>query len=760
MKKIVTYFFLTLCFMVILCNFNGDIKAQSDYKTLKEYNNVAITKNWSIKFNREIYTDSVKEDSIIVQDSKGNKISTKLEIAQDKKSIIVKAPVGGYKYSESYILQVNPQIKSQKGEEMKNGYMIKFTTASQSTKTDFTKKGIFTNFGAIEQGFQINKGIMYHNKKNEPVLYGGTIVMGGGSCSFFAFNTITKELEKMISIPNSEGIISMVPDGDFVYFGTYNSATLYRYNIKTETLDKLTDVKNDNYIWDIKAYGNRIYLSTSPRSRIYKYYIKENKLEDLGSFSNEQYGKSIEYYNGKVYAGIGSKAALIQYDEKTKTKNNILPSKYSGQFVNYLKVEDSKLFVVLYPSFTVLSYDLKTNKFTERMNTISNKYYDYYPEFNDNFITFKGPDGYIFHYDKVNDKLMCLQYNGGGITSSGVVNNSYIASINQDGYYIENELNGANPKKIHLSSKGLKGTAAKPVYMYPYNDKIYFGGKMLSVYDVNSKTSIFKEVRGEVKSISILNDSLYTGNYADAKLWRYDKSAIDDPDSVNFTDENYFLKQIPTGYNQNRPSKMISNPKLGTVTVLSEPSPGNYGGTVTTYNKNNGEFYIRNNVVPNQYIHSMAYDTNKPSVAYLGSSSIYNYGSQTLNENAHLVKYDVITQSKLFDIIPEAGSKRVASVAYLDDKVYCVTNNGTLISMDANTGKVLKKVTNFWYREICASVDGNLYGLTNRGFWKIDRNTLNAIALKNNLTDPTRLNEDPITGKIYFYDNLNLWSYQ
>ncbi len=48
---------------------------------------------------------------------------------------------------------------------MKNGYMIKFTTASQSTKTDFTKKGIFTNFGAIEQGFQINKGIMYHNKK-------------------------------------------------------------------------------------------------------------------------------------------------------------------------------------------------------------------------------------------------------------------------------------------------------------------------------------------------------------------------------------------------------------------------------------------------------------------------------------------------------------------------------------------------------------------------------------------------------------------
>ncbi len=82
--------------------------------------------------------------------------------------------------------------------------------------------------------------------------------------------------------------------------------------------------------------------------------------------------------------------------KRQKQRTIILPSKYSGQFVNYLKVEDSKLFVVLYPSFTVLSYDLKTNKFTERMNTISNKYYDYYPEFNDNFITFKGPDGIYF----------------------------------------------------------------------------------------------------------------------------------------------------------------------------------------------------------------------------------------------------------------------------------------------------------------------------------------------------------------------------
>lgn len=632
--------------------------------------------------------------------------------------------------------------------------------SKEAHAANFTKKGTFTNLGPTEQTFQINKGFMYHNKNNEQVIYAGTIVMGGKGCTFFSFNPSTKEIEKMIPIPNSEGIISMSADGDYIYFGTYNTASLYRYDIQNEKLEKLADIKNDNYVWDIKAYGSRVYIGTSPRSRVYKYYVNEKKLEDLGSFSNDQYAKSIEYNNGKIYAGIGSKAGLIEYDEKTKSKRNILPSKYKGQFVNYLKIVDSKLFMVVYPSQTVLSYDLNTKTVTERMSTISNRFYDYYPKFDENYTTFQGVDGYIFHYDKTNDKLMCLQYNGNNITCSGVVNNSYIAGINQDGYYYENELNGHNPKRIDLVAMGLKGGAAKPVYMYPYDNKIYFGGKRLSIYDVNSKDSIFKNVQGEVKSISILDNSLYTGNYPEAKLWKYDESAMNDPISVDFTDNKYFLTQIPKNHNQNRPSKMISNPKSGVVTVLSEPLPGQYGGTVTTYDEKTGNFYMRKDVVPKQYIHSIAYDTKNPQIAYLGSSAVYGYGSKSLNENAHLVKYNVITQSKLFDIIPEAKNGRIISVAQLDNKVYCTTYNGTLVCVDSNTGKILKKVTNFWYREVLASVDGNLYGITNKGFWKIDKNTLKPTCIKNNLSDPTRLCEDPVTGKIYFYDNFDLCCYQ
>ncbi|WP_027626168.1 DUF5074 domain-containing protein [Clostridium lundense] len=654
---------------------------------------------------------------------------------------------------------------------MRNKYIVKImsllifsilfiVSTDKAYATSFTKKGTFTNLGPTEQVFQINKGFMYHNKNNEQVLYGGTIVMGGSGCTFFSFNTSTKKIEKMIPIPNSEGIISMTADENFIYFGTYNNASLYRYDINTEKLDKLADIKNDNYAWDVKAYGNRVYIATSPRSRIYKYYLKEKVLEDLGSFSNDQYARAVEYHNGKIYAGIGSKAALIEYDEKTKTKRNLLPAKYKDQFVHYLKIVDSKLFAVVYPSYAVISYDFNTKKVTERMDKISNRFYDYYPQFNNNFVTFQGVDGYIFHYDKANDTLKCLQYNGNNLTCSGVVNNNRIAGINQDGYYYENDLNGHNPNKIDLVAMGLKGGVAKPIYMYPYNDKIYFGGKRLSIYDVNSKTSMFRNVQGEVKSISILNNSLYTGNYPEAKLWKYDKTAIDDPSSVDFTNNTYFLKQIPIEQHQNRPSKMISNPKSSTVTVLSEPLPGQYGGTVTTYNEKTGSFYIRKDVVPNQYIHSIAYDTEKSQIAYLGSSSIYGYGSKSLNDNAHLVKYDVITQSKLFDMIPEAGNRRIMSVAHSGNKVYCVTHNGTLVCVDSNNGKIVKKVNNFWYREILSSVDGNLYGITNKGFWRIDKNTLNATCIKNNLSDPTRLCEDPVTGKIYFYHNLNLCCYQ
>lgn len=624
----------------------------------------------------------------------------------------------------------------------------------------FTKKGKFLNLGQIDQGFQINKGFMYHNKNNEPVIYAGTIVMGGSGCIFFAFNTSTNQIEKMISVPDCEGIISMTADGDYVYFGTYNKACLYRYNIQSEQLEKLADIKNDSYVWDVKAYGDRVYISTSPRSRVYKYYVKEKALEDLGSFSSELYASSVEHYDGKIYAGIGTKAALIEYDEKTKQKKNILPSDYKDQFIKYLKVEDSKLFIVLCPSYKVISYDFSTGRFTERMPKISNDFYEYYPAFNDDYITFQGIDGYVFHYNKATDKLMCFQYNGGNKICSGIVNNEKIVSIDQDGYYIENNLQGGDIKKIHLSAKGLKGGPAKPVYMYPYNDKIYFGGKMLSVFDVNSKTSIFKEVPGEVKSIGILNGSLYTGNYAEAKIWKYSDSYIENIDSADLTDDKCFLKQIPAEYYQNRPSQMITNPKLGTVTFLSEPLPGKYGGVVTTYDENSGGFYLRKDIVSKQYIHSIAINNDKPQIAYLGSSSLYSYGTKSLNDNAHLVEYDLITQSKLFDIIPEAKNQRIASVAYSNNKVYCVTFNGTLICIDANTGKTLKTLPKYYFREVCASIDGNLYGIANKGFYKIDKNTLKLTCLNKSLSDPTRLNEDPVTGKIYFYDNLNLWCYQ
>lgn len=624
-----------------------------------------------------------------------------------------------------------------------------------------SKKGVFKDLGMTEQPFQINTGIMHNNNKGEKVMYAGTIVMGGNQCTFFSFNTISEKIEKMITIQGAEGIISMETFGDYIYFGTYNSAMLYRYNTKTEVLEKLCTLNSgDRYIWDIKPHNGRIYIGTSPRSRVYKYYENEKVLEDLGSFSNNQYARSVEYYNGNIYAGIGSRAELIEYNDKTKMKTNILPSQYEGQFVKYLKVMGDKMFITIYPSTTVLTYDFKTKEITERMDRISNAYYDYYPTFNENYITFNGPDGYIFHYNKLEDDLKCLQYNGNSMTSAGVINNQYICGINQDGYYFKNDLNGHNPKKINLRNQGLKGVGGLPVTMYPYNNKIYFGGKNLGVYDTALKKACFKEIKGEVKSIGVSNGYLYTGNYTDATIWKFNKANVDDEDVIKLTDEKDMIFETPKQDNQNRPSTMITNPKNNTITLASQPSPGFHGGTLTTYDATNGNVYTRNDVVKNHYINAMVYDNKNPDIVYLGSSSKYSYGSTSLNENALLVKYNIKTKSKLFEIIPENTSTRIASVAYLDNKIYCINDTGTITMIDANTGKILKQLKRLWYRQILASRDGNLYALNNVGFWKINQNTLEATLIRGNLKNPTNLNEDYMNGKIYFYNDYNLICYE
>ncbi|MDW8802663.1 Ig-like domain-containing protein [Clostridium sp. A1-XYC3] len=92
---------------------------------------VDANKTWTIKFTGSVgFDDSTKQD-ITVTDSKGNPVSVGIQLGQDGKTIIVTAPQGGYKVSESYKLNIGYNAHSIKGKKLKNKYMIHFNIKSE-----------------------------------------------------------------------------------------------------------------------------------------------------------------------------------------------------------------------------------------------------------------------------------------------------------------------------------------------------------------------------------------------------------------------------------------------------------------------------------------------------------------------------------------------------------------------------------------------------------------------------------------------------
>lgn len=77
-------------------------------------------------FYREVAYDDSTKNAIVVTDSKGNKVSTTLELGQDNKSIIVYPPTEGYTEGESYTLTVGKQCHDKNGKQMKQDRILNF----------------------------------------------------------------------------------------------------------------------------------------------------------------------------------------------------------------------------------------------------------------------------------------------------------------------------------------------------------------------------------------------------------------------------------------------------------------------------------------------------------------------------------------------------------------------------------------------------------------------------------------------------------
>jgi hypothetical protein len=121
MKKLLKTIFILLSVCILL------LPTHSSYAfELINDQVVASSKVWNIQFNKELRYDDTLQKSIVVEDSSGKLVSTKLQLGEDMKSILITPPVKGYSLGGLYTLKIGTDIYSKDNMKLQKPMQMNF----------------------------------------------------------------------------------------------------------------------------------------------------------------------------------------------------------------------------------------------------------------------------------------------------------------------------------------------------------------------------------------------------------------------------------------------------------------------------------------------------------------------------------------------------------------------------------------------------------------------------------------------------------
>ncbi|WP_432406921.1 S8 family serine peptidase [Wukongibacter sp. M2B1] len=106
---------------------NSILIEEEEYQYVNEMKNASLDKEWTIKFNMQLESDTINESNIYIIDSRYSFVDCSLSLSADKKSVII-TPKANYNSDEEYNLIINKEIKSIDNKNLAKSVRMKFTT--------------------------------------------------------------------------------------------------------------------------------------------------------------------------------------------------------------------------------------------------------------------------------------------------------------------------------------------------------------------------------------------------------------------------------------------------------------------------------------------------------------------------------------------------------------------------------------------------------------------------------------------------------
>lgn len=493
---------------------------------------------------------------------------------------------------------------------------------------------------------------------------------------------------------HSWGVVAAT-DGN-IYMG--GDGRLYRYIPGNDAVDELgVPIEGETYFWRLAAHPNgKVYGGTFPGGKVFEYDPATQQFRDFGTIENaSQYVRSMDAYGEELFAGLGVvKASVFRLNTVTGEKREIpLPEEARADTTVYdLNVVDDKLFVRTTPSNHLWVYDLKAERWVDRIDQGTGL--DISPlQPGEPYVYFVRNEklcAYHIHACKLTELPVPVGDSAKGfgwieLRDDPDFPGSSLVSMKKNGdFWFYNPVT----QKYRTVSLPLEGQPIMIQSMIrgPEGD-IHMGGYLaggFARYSPNTgKITSYKGI-GQIEGMVSHQGSIYMGVYTKAKIYKYD------PDRPWEEHQNPKLLFSLQKHRQDRPYAFAS--AGDEVAIGTTPDYGQLGGALTLYNPKTGTHEVYEHIVQNQSVITLAY---RDGLLYGGTCVWGGLGVPPVELEGKLFVWDLRTRKKRYEIVPVPGERAVSALVFDEEGLIWGLTAGCLFQFDPEAQQTVKVISLF-----------------------------------------------------------------
>lgn len=588
-------------------------------------------------------------------------------------------------------------------------------------------------------------------------LISGTVTRQGSNSQVFIYQVETNKVLFKETLENCVSMTAFCETDTSIFFATYSltqadGCDLYSWDKESCEMNKLFHFPERgicDLAWDGK---NTIYVGTSYSAGLYQYKISENYAEYCCDILTEYpYIRSMSYLDGHVYLGIGSSADLLEVTPETGAVCSILPEEYKGEsFVYAQGIYDGNIYFLLSPSYQIIRYDPISHIFEAvectELNSLAQIQFpiDGFVDLQGILVVFQG------------DTPVSIVVSENSVVSYIDVTENVFHMLDGSGIYHRNTLYDTFSLDF---AEILDKQLIRPINAFVIDSVLYIPWRRFVRQDLRNlqDTRTFL-VTDEPQAALPTEQGIFTANYTDCTIYFYSYEDLKkDPSEISMNSPEYLLANIE---HQCRPRDLCVVGNGRYLVLGSGPLYGLFGGAVSVYDlQENKLLYTHEHVIENHQIVNVLPSKITPGAVWLGTAPLSENGEvMFLDEPGHIVLWDYLNQRIMLDIVPEVACKDLRAtdpaVEY-NGVLYVRTRSGDLLCFDALTGKQLAQNIGCEILGLFMTTDG-LIGYSSNACYSINMNTLECNLTMDGFTYLHNLTQDPITGILYLWDDVEL----